>query len=1067
MREFLARVREVALEAFENQEIPLEILIPALHPQRDASRSPLFQVMFVLQNNRVPEVGPLDLALSPLNLDQGTGTSKFDLSLGFEDTPGGFVGSVEFNTDLFGAGTIIRMSRHFQALLGGILDDPSRRLSSLPMIDDEERRQILANGCGPRAEPADALCIHRLFEMQAGRCPDTVAVESEGRSLTYRQLNERSNQLARELRARGVSPDVLVGIGMTRSLDLAVGLLGILKAGGAFVPLDPDYPPDRLGAMLEDSRVGVLLTQEHQQERWPSTGAAVIRLDTDWETIDRHPASNLDDSPTPEDAAYVIYTSGSTGEPRGVVVRHGGLVNHNLAVAAMFDLSPADRILQFSSLSFDIAIEELFPAWIRGAAVVFRDEQALLGPSEFSSWVAGKRITVLDLPTVYWHAWVEGLASLGERVPESLRLVIVGGEKASARRFADWSTIGGDRIRWINTYGPTEATVVATAYEPREGPQTGTVLPELPIGHPIANTQVYLLDAHLQLVPLGLPGELYIGGEGLARCYLQRPGPTAERFVPDPLGDRPGGRLFRTGDKARWRPDGQLEFLGRVDHQVKIRGFRVEPGEVEAVLQRHPGVDESVVVAREDAAGRLRLVAYVVPRAAADLEVAELRRSLQAELPEYMVPSAFVMLESLPLSSNGKIDRKALPAPGLGLLDSVVEYVAPRNPLEEILVRVWAEVLELERIGVHDNFFDLGGHSLQSVQLVSRLTAALNRPVSVKTVFLAPTVAAMADVLEREAVAAGSGDRLHDNGDAPAALARWLLESEPAVLPDHVTTERRPFLSLFASAELAPVESVALGYLPSALLHFAGLDRATVIHAWCGNRPLITEVRETPLGRIGSVLIPRFDDQLYHDRRDLLAVLGDAVQIAHEIGAATVSLTGLLPSASDYGRDLAKALAGHDLPRITTGHATTTSAVVLAVRRALEEGGRALAGEHVGFIGLGSVGLATLRLLLSCLPHPARLSLCDVYSKQEILESLRRELSDELGYGGEVRLLASRHEVPAELYEASLIVGATNVAEILDIDRVAPGTIVVDDSAPTPSVRRRRFGGSASGATSS
>ena len=373
---------------------------------------------------------------------------------------------------------------------------------------------------------------------------------------------------------------------------------------------------------------------------------------------------------------------------------------------------------------------------------------------------------------------------------------------------------------------------------------------------------------------------------------------------------------------------------------MKIRGFRVEPGEVEAVLRRHPGVGEAVVVAREDAAGRLRLVAYVVPRAAAELEVAELRRWLQAELPEYMVPSAFVMLEALPLSSNGKIDRKALPDPGPGPLDSVAEYVAPRNPLEETLARVWAEVLELERVGVHDNFFDLGGHSLQSVQLVSRLTAALNRPVSVKTVFLAPTVAAMAEVLEREAVAAGSGDRLHGNGDAPAALARWLLESEPAVLPEHVTIERRPFLSLFASAELAPVESVAVGYFPSALLHFAGLDRATVIHDWCGNRPLITEVRETPLGRIGSVLIPRFDDQLYHDRRDLLAVLGDAVRLAHEIGAATVSLTGLLPSASDYGRDLAKALAGQDLPRITTGHATTTSAVVLAVRRALEEGGR-------------------------------------------------------------------------------------------------------------------------------
>ncbi|HEX3450177.1 MAG TPA: phosphopantetheine-binding protein, partial [Isosphaeraceae bacterium] len=433
---------------------------------------------------------------------------------------------------------------------------------------------------------------------------------------------------------------------------------------------------------------------------------------------------------------------------------------------------------------------------------------------------------------------------------------------------------------------------------------------------------------------------------------------------------------------------------------------------------------------------------------AVEHEVTELRGWLQTELPAYMVPSAFVVLQALPLSSNGKIDRKALPAPGPGQLDPVVEYVAPRDPLEETLVRVWAEVLELERVGVHDNFFDLGGHSLQSVQLVARLTAALNRPVSVKTVFQAPTVAAMADLLKREAAACGSEDRAHRSDDEPLASVPWILESEPAALPEHVTIERRPFASLFAAGELAPVESVALGYLPSALLPFTGLSRATVIHDWCGNRPLITDVRETPLGRIGSVVIPRFDDELYLNRQDLLAVLGDAVRLAHEIGAATVSLTGLLPSASGYGRDLAECLAGHDVPRITTGHATTTSAVVLAVRRGLEEAGRALADEHVGFIGLGSVGLATLRLLLSCLPHPARLSLCDVYSKWESLESLRRELIDELGYRGEVRLLASRHEVPAEFYEARVIVGATNVANILDIDRVAAGSIVVDDSAP-------------------
>ncbi|HLH28979.1 MAG TPA: phosphopantetheine-binding protein, partial [Acidimicrobiales bacterium] len=546
----------------------------------------------------------------------------------------------------------------------------------------------------------------------------------------------------------------------------------------------------------------------------------------------------------------------------------------------------------------------------------------------------------------------------------------------------------------------------------------------------------------------GLPGELYIGGENLARCYLHRPGPTAERFVPDPFSERPGARLFRTGDRVRWRADGQLEFLGRVDHQVKIRGFRVEPGEIEAVLRRHSGVGEAVVVAREDAAGLRRLVAYAVPRDSSPPDAAELRRWVQSVLPEYMVPSAFGILEQLPLTPNGKIDRQALPDPGPGQLESSAEYVAPRTPLEETLAGIWAEVLGLERVGVHDNFFELGGHSLQSVQLVSRVTAALNRPVAVKTVFQAPTIAAMAEVLEREAAASGPGGLPGGNGDGVATLARWLLETAPPRLPQHVSLERRPFLSLFASGELAPVDAVAVGYLPTDLLHSLGFDRSTVIHDWCGDRPVIADVRETPQGRIGSITIPRFNDQLYLDRADILAALGDAVRLAHQIGAKAVSLTGLLPSATDYGRALIDSLAGQDGPSITTGHATTTAAVVLAIRRALEGAGRDPAGEHVGFIGLGSVGIATLRLLLSCLPHPARLSLCDVYAKQEALESLRKELAGDLGYRGEVRLLASRHELPDELYEASLIVGATNVADILDINRVAPGTIVVDDSAP-------------------
>jgi amino acid adenylation domain-containing protein len=859
-------------------------------------------------------------------------------------------------------------------------------------------------------------------------------------------LNARSNRLASYLRSRGAGPEVRVGLILDNPIHRIVAVLGVLKAGGAYVPLEPSLPKVRLEGMLAAGCVSIVVVDRGAVEQAPRTRATMIDLDAEQPSIAALTPEDLSVRVDGENLAYVVFTSGTTGRPKGVMVSHKSLCAAAAAWECAYDLSrPPQRHLQAAGFAFDVFTGDWIRALTTGGTLVACPRSTLLDPRALADLIRRERIGCLELVPALADVLAAHLERQGEDLSE-IRLLAVGSDTLRGRLYRRLRRLVTPGGRVVNSYGLTEATIDSTYFaglaEGFEG-EDGSV----PIGRPMPGTRTYVLDVTGQPVPVGLVGELYIRGPGVARGYFANPGQTAERFVPDPHAG-PGSRMYATGDRARWREDGNLELLGRSDGQVKVRGFRVELGEVEAALARHPGVSAPVVDARQDTAGNQRLVAYIVPQTAAELELNELRRFLQAELPEYMVPSTFVILEALPLSTNGKIDRKALPAPGPGQLEPVVEYVAPRNPLEESLARVWTEVLEVERVGVHDNFFDLGGHSLQSVQLVARLTAALNRPVSVKMVFQAPTVAAMADALEREPAADGSGDRSHSNGDVPVALAQWLLDSDSSKLPEHVTIEPRPFLPLFASGELAPVESVALGYLPSALLQLAGLDRQTVIRDWCGNRPLITDVRETSLGRIGSVLIPRFDDQLYQDRADLLAVLGDAVRLAHEIGAATVSLTGLLPSASGYGKDLAETLVGQDLPRITTGHATTTSAVVLAVRRALEEGGRNLAGEHVAFIGLGSVGLAALRLLLSCLPHPPRLSLCDVYSKLESLESLRRELSDELGYRGEVQLLASRHEVPAELYEASVIVGATNVAEILDIERVAPGTIVVDDSAP-------------------
>jgi amino acid adenylation domain-containing protein len=1053
-RTLLRRVRAVALGAYEHQDLPFEMVVEALQPPRDPSRTPLFQVMFVLQNNRLPDLGRSELELSPLALDAGTGTAKFELTLVLQESEHGLLGGLEYNIDLFDSATIDRMIRHFQTLLESIAADPDRRLTALPWLDPADRRQVLetwsaaprvdiesgTEGAPPRPPGLEAAGIHHRVEAHAGRTPDALALVFGTETMTYRTLNARANRLARRLSAIGVGPESVVGVCATRSPSMIVGLLGVLKAGGAYMPIDPDSPGERLALLLEDARVRVLLTQEHLQAQLPGCDAFLVMIEE---------AEDLEEPEAPApplsatNLAYLIYTSGSTGRPKGVMVEHASLIAAATAWEQSYALRPGQRHLQAAGFGFDVFTGDWVRALTTGGTLVSCPRDALLDPSALAALLREERIDCVELvPAV-----AEALASEVERTGGTLAplsLLAVGSDTLQSDLFGRLRRLVGPSGRVVNSYGLTEATIDSTFYEgaPSDRDPTGLA----PIGRPFGRTRVYVLDGRLGPLPAGVAGELYIGGGGVARGYRDRPAWTASRFVPDPYSTATGARLYRTGDRGRWRPDGVLELLGRTDHQVKVRGYRIELGEVESALRRHPSVREAVVEPREDSRGNKRLVGYVVPRAGSELVAVELRRWLQAMLPEPMVPSAFVRLESPPLSAHGKIDRRQLPDPGPGTLDPVAEYVAPRTPLEERLAAVWAEVLDLERVGVHDDFFDLGGHSLQSVQLVARLTAALNRPVSVKMVFQAPTVAALAEVLQREE-AQGSDHRAEGSHGHPA-LVREFFHGPPEALPAHVTAEERPLLELLDAGELAPVDSVALSYLPSGLLHVTGLDAATVIHDWCGDRPFFAGVRQTHLGRIGLVVIPRFDDQLYQDRGDLLAALGDGVRLARRMGASMVSLTGLLPSASDYGRALAGALEGQGLPRVTTGHATTTSAVVLAIRRALEDAGREAAGEHVGFVGLGSVGVATLRLLLSCLPHPTMLSLCDVYAKQDSLEALRREVVDDLGYRGEVRLLASRHEVPDELYEARLIVGATNVPDILDIGRVAPGTIVVDDSAP-------------------
>ena len=745
-REVLSRVREVALGAYDHQDLPFEKLVEELQPERDLSRVPLSQVFFALQNMPQEALKLPNLALERQKVESGT--VKFDLSFFMSEEEQGLKGRLVYNADLFDDATIERMLGHLQTLLKGIVEDPDQHLSELPLLSEAERHQLLFEWNGAATEDSRDRCLHELFKEQVERTPEAVAVVCGNEQLTYRELDRRANQLAHHLRALGVEPEVLVGICVERSVEMVVGLLGTLKAGGAYVPLDPSYPATRLKFILENTQAPVLLTQERLVEGLPHKhGAEVVRLDADWPLIASQAEENATGRAAADNLAYVIYTSGSTGQPKGVMIEHRALSGYVAAAIAAYEITASDRVLQFASLSFDASVEEIFPPLTCGGTLVLRSDRMADSMRRFVGECTERAISVLDLPTAFWHELVLAFESEGLALPPSVRLVIIGGEKAQAERVARWHAHKAQiarPARLVNTYGPTEATVVATLCElPSGASQDLVTQDEVPIGRPLGNALVYILDGSLNPLPIGVPGELHVGGSGLARGYINRPELTSERFIPDPFSDAPDARLYKTGDIARWRSDGNIEFLGRVDEQVKIRGFRVEPAEVEAILGRHPALRGTAVQVRMDASGDERLVAYVVPFRRPEPTARELGGFLKERLPDYMVPSAFVTLDSLPLTPGGKVDRRALPAPDPSGFRAENTYAEPRTPVEEQLAEIWEEVLGLERVGIHDDFFELGGHSLLATRVVSRVRGALRVELPLRYLFETPTVAGL------------------------------------------------------------------------------------------------------------------------------------------------------------------------------------------------------------------------------------------------------------------------------------------------------------------------------------
>jgi amino acid adenylation domain-containing protein/non-ribosomal peptide synthase protein (TIGR01720 family) len=755
--ELLARVRQVALDAYEHQDLPFEKLVDELQPARSLSYNPLFQVMFAFQNVPMKDLQLPGLAATPLPWENVT--THFDLSLTMKETAQGLIGELEYSSDLFDVATIVRMMGHFQTLLKGVAVTPAQPVSTFSLLTAAERCQLLVEwSAAPAAYTLDA-CVHQLFERQVERTPDAIAVIDHSSaaasppSLTYQELNDRSNRLAHHLRTLGVGvlPDTLVGLFVERSLEMIVGLFGILKAGGAYVPLDPGYPTERLTQMIQDAGVRVLVTAQRFSEVVISHPVRSVFLDS--QEIARQSAENLRGAARPTDLAYVIYTSGSTGQPKGVMIEHRALANLARAAVDVYGISANDRVLQFATINFDVSVEEINSCLISGATLVLRSDDMLDSVPAFLQRAQEWAVTVWNLPTAYWHLLCREMASAGRVLPASLRLVIVGGERLLPERVRQWLALAGTSSRLMNGYGPTEATVTATVCDVSGLSSAGLPAREVPIGRPIGNTEVYVLDKARQPVPIGVAGELCIGGGGLARGYLGDPGSTQEKFVAHPFSAEPGARLYKTGDLAYFLADGNLAFLGRLDDQVKIRGFRVEPGDIEAALRQHPYVSEAVVIAREDApgddrpsdappsAGHKRLLAYVVPWRGQPT-AAELRRFLEQKLPNYMIPGAFILLSALPLTANGKIDHGALPSPD-PCSESDAAFIEPRTPMEAQLAAIWAEILSVKRVGIHDKFFDLGGDSILGVQMVTRANQA-GLSLSTRQIFQHQTIALLA-----------------------------------------------------------------------------------------------------------------------------------------------------------------------------------------------------------------------------------------------------------------------------------------------------------------------------------
>jgi amino acid adenylation domain-containing protein len=741
-RELLRRIREVVLGAYAHADLPSEQLLKELQLGQASNHSLLVPVMFGMKDAQMPADSVEDFTSG----DPHNGTANIDLTLLMEDTVHGVRGSFQYNADLFEDATIARMAGHLETLLSGIVANPDRHISMLPLLTEAERHQLLVEWNDTRADYPRDCCLHQLFEANEKKRPNAVALIFKKEQVTYSELNRCANQLAHHLRSLGVGAEVRVGICVERSVEMVVAILGTLKAGGAYVPLDPTYPRERLAFMLEDAKVSVLLTQQRLVEGLPEHGATVVSLDTGCEAICCESEDNPRSEVSAENLAYVIYTSGSTGRPKGITLRHSGVVNNLVDLNRSFQIGSEDRILAISSPSFDMCVYEVLGTLAAGATIVMPDASVAKDPSHWAKLIVEHRVTVWNSAPQLLEMLVSYVEDRPELRPRFLRVAILGGDWVPVTLPARLKALA-ENVKVIVLGGATEASIHSIVYPVEKADPSWR---SIPYGRPMANQRAHILDPYLQPVPVGVPGELHLGGAGLARGYFDRPDLTAEKFIPNPFGQQPGERLYKTGDLACYMPDGNIELIGRMDYQVKIRGHRIELSEIVAALKQHPAIQQAVVVAREDKPGNKRLVAYVVSIPSSDKPTqSELRDVLKKQLPDYMIPPVIVVLDKMPLSPNGKVDRRSLPPPQAVRSQLANAFIPARTELERLLVGLWQAILGVEQIGIADNFFELGGNSIQAATFINKIQDQLAEIIHLVAIFDAPTIADFASYLHK------------------------------------------------------------------------------------------------------------------------------------------------------------------------------------------------------------------------------------------------------------------------------------------------------------------------------